>query len=322
MGGGGGCDGGCGGASIRDRMAAMLACPDCRADLDLEPACMTCRGCGARFGFHDGVALFAKKGSAETWIAREGGPSSRRLLQEEDDAKGAPTVPPDGRGDERAEGATSRAYQENYEQLARAAEYNQKYRRERFKRLTTRRESRILRRLLGLEPRSSTLLDLPCGGGRLSAQIAPAADLLVEADIALGQVLYGRQNVVDGVPRFWMTASAFHIPLQDASIDGAVCIRLCHHLPTEEERERLVRELLRVTRRFVIMTFFDYSSPKNILRRARRAFGIDDKRPKNAMTVARVAALAREGGAELVACPYLAFIGSGHRYALMEKRPS
>lgn len=94
-----------------------------------------------------------------------------------------------------------------------------------------------------------------------------------------------------------------------------MCVRLNHHLPTADERERLVRELLRVARKFVVMTFFDYHSLKNLGRRLRRP--LDKKPPKMTMTVARVHELAREGGFELVEWPALARLGSGHRYALM-----
>jgi ubiquinone/menaquinone biosynthesis C-methylase UbiE/uncharacterized protein YbaR (Trm112 family) len=264
-----------------EEIADLLACPACRGELRLGSEEILCAACGATYGFHQGIPLFARKES--------GGPD------------------------------TSAAYQENYQGTARAAGYNQKYEREFWKRMSTRREHRLLRRHLLALGRCHRLLDIPSGGGRLSAQIAPATDLLIEADIAIGQVLYGRQRSAHTVPQIWMTASAFHIPLRDSSIDGAVCVRLCHHLPSAEERERLVRELLRVSRRFVIMTFFDEHSPKNLIRRALRGTGLSRKSPKKTMTVARLRELAREGGAELTACPYLAFFGSGHRYASLVK---
>jgi ubiquinone/menaquinone biosynthesis C-methylase UbiE len=111
-----------------------------------------------------------------------------------------------------------------------------------------------------------------------------------------------------------MTASAFHIPLCDRAVDGVVCIRLCHHLPTQAERQRLLGELLRVADRFVVMTFFDFNSVKNLLRRARP---FDRKPPKLTMTTGEVAALARAHGFALRRSPYLSFFGSGHRYALL-----
>ena len=293
---------------LLDRLSPILACPECRGSLRADPAGLGCEGCGSTYPVSDGIPLFARRGSSETWVeagaAGGGSPAERGGgVEGEDAAQGA--------------GRTSREYQDNYEQVARAAQYNEKYRRKRLKRWSTHRELQLLRRLLGGQPRSETLLDLPCGGGRLSTAIAPFTDLLLEADIALGQILYGKANSSCSTPRFWMTASAFHIPLRDRSVDAVVSVRLCHHLPVPEERERLVRELLRVSRRFVLMTFFDHNSPKNLLRRARRALGLDRKSPKNSMTVCRVAELAREEGAELVACPYLSVLGSGHRYALL-----
>jgi hypothetical protein len=113
-----------------------------------------------------------------------------------------------------------------------------------------------------------------------------------------------------------MTASAFHIPLQSSSVDAAVCIRLSHHLPTTSQREDLLAELLRVARRYVVMTFFDYHSIKNTLRRIRNS------KPKFTMAVSQVASIAAAHGAALAACPRLSIIGSGHRYALMVKAPS
>ena len=164
---------------------------------------------------------------------------------------------------------------------------------------------------------SRIVLDLPCGGSRLTPAFADAAELVIEADIAHGQLLFGRAESSVATPRVWMTASAFHIPLRDNGVDGTICVRLSHHLPTAAERERLLTELLRVSRRFVIMTFFDHYSLKNLLRRLRRPF--DRLPPKMTMTTARVAEFAREHGARLIAAPPLSRIGSGHRYALIAK---
>jgi SAM-dependent methyltransferase len=235
----------------------------------------------------EGIPLLAVHGTAETWTGSQ---------------------PP----------ATSAEYQQAYEDFGEARGYNEAYRRERTKRWSTAREYQILSSLLATQPKSEILLDIPSGGGRLSAALAPHTQLLVEADIGFGQLLYNRGNHADREGRVWMTASAFHIPFRDSEVDGVVCCRLCHHLPTAEERERLIAELLRVSRRFVIMTYFDYHSVKNLLRRARAPF--DKKPPKMTMTTDRVAELARLGGAKLEAWPALSRLFSGHRYALMVKR--
>lgn len=268
---------------------SLLACPDCRGPLALAKDHLHCASCTAKFPIYEGIAQFARFGSAEKWG-----------------------------GEKPAE--TSESYQQNYQKVKEAAKYNEMYSKRWSKRWITRREYALLRELLASQPRCTTLLDLPSGGGRLSPQIAPYTDLLIEADIALGQVQYGREFGRVQRPQLWMTASGFHIPFRDASLDGIVCVRLNHHLPTAEERERLVRELLRVAKKFVVMTFFDFHSLKNLGRRLRQP--LDKKPPKMTMTVDRVRELASEGGADLVAWPALSHLGSGHRYALMVKRGS
>ncbi len=266
---------------------SILACPACGGGLRCSTNAINCSACKATYPVRDSIPIFARFGSVA-------------------DASGA------------APAETSEAYQQNYQEEGDAAAYNAMYRDSWTKRISTRREFKLLTRLLASQGHSQTLLDLPCGGGRVSPPLAPHTELLLEADIALGQVRYGRANGRVATQQIWLTASGFHIPLKDASIDGTVCIRLNHHLPTPAERERLVRELLRVSRRFVIMTFFDFHSLKNTLRRLRRPF--DRKPPKCTMTRGELRRLANSCGAELVACPALFVVGSGHRYALIVKK--
>jgi ubiquinone/menaquinone biosynthesis C-methylase UbiE len=277
------------GASPVELIAGILACPGCRHKLDIESTRIRCAGCGAEYQVREGVPL----------LARMGVPSG-----------------PEGQGAS-GERNTSEDYQKQYQDMREASQYNADYKERLFKRMSTRREFHLLRALLATQGHNSVILDMPCGGGRLSPQIGQFTDLLVEADIAEGQVLYGRKNCQLSIPQVWMTASAFCLPFLDNSVDGVVCCRLCHHMPTPQERERLITEILRVSRKFVLMTFFDYNSVKNLLRRARRVF--DGQPPKNTMKVREVADLARQNGARLVEYPSLAFFSSGHRYALMVK---
>jgi SAM-dependent methyltransferase/uncharacterized protein YbaR (Trm112 family) len=268
------------------RIRDLLACPRCSAGLEPRSEDLRCTGCDTVYPVHQGIALLVREGTSETWTGE-------------------------------TSAATSADYQAQYQDAKRAQRYNEAYRDKLFKRQSTKREFALLRRLLGSQDHCATLLDLPCGGGRLSSQLEPFTDLLIEVDVGVGQLMYASAKPRERAP-VWMTASAFHIPLRDDSMDGTVCVRLCHHLPTAEERERLIAELLRVSRRFVIMTFFDYHSVKNRLRRARRFF--NRKPPKLTMTVDQVREQARKNGAELVAWPNLFALSSGHRYSLMVKK--
>ena len=258
----------------------------CYGELRCGEDAIRCMHCDAPYSIHDGIALFLRLDTMDA-------------------------------DNKKAADQTSEAYQQNYQKEQDAAAYNAKYRDRWTKRLSTWREFGLLDRMLSNQGRCKVLLDLPCGGGRLSLPMARYADLLLEADIAAGQLRYGCVHGRVPTRQAWMLASGFHIPLRDASVDGTVCVRLNHHLPTEAERERLVRELLRVSKRFLIMTFFDYHSLKNRLRRLRRWF--NRKPPKSTMKVAELQRLAKDCGATLVECPTLFLIGSGHRYALIVK---
>ena len=264
----------------------LLACPHCRASLSIEPGSFQCSGCGSRFEVLDGIPRLAVQGTSETW--------------------GEPQ-----------QGEQSAAYQREYQAIEQAAAYNLYYERRLLRRISTRREYRLIGRHLRRVGHSRVILELPCGGGRMTPAFAAATDFVIEADIAIGQIAYGRKTSRISTPRVWMTASAFHIPLRDNSVDGTVCVRLAHHLPTDAEQERLFRELLRVSRRFVIVTYFDRHSLKNLTHRFRHPFS--RRPPKLTMTNARVAELARACGAGLVAAPPLSRITSGQRYALIVK---
>jgi len=214
---------------------------------------------------------------------------------------------------------SSEAYARQYQALDDATRYNAMYRSRASKRATTGRESRLIRRHIRSQEPCRTILDLPCGGGRLSRAIADSAPdaIILEADIGLGQVQYARENGLGGDRQFFMTASGFHIPVRDGGVDGVVCSRLMHHLPSVAEQERLIQELLRVARRFVVLTFFDYYSVKNTLRRLRAPF--NRKPPKITLKPERLREIGRRHGGELIDMPYLFFLSSGHRYALLRK---
>lgn len=261
----------------------LLACPWCRAALDWRPAGLGCSSCPAQFPARDGIFDLARRGTAETWGAAD------------------------------SEGS-SQAYQDAYAALEPAQHYNREYEVRTFKRLSTQRERNLIARLLRPHGRVQHLLELPCGGGRLSPSFAPWTELLVQVDTGWGQLLHANRRPTLDTPRVLLAASGFHVPFRDASLDGVACVRLSHHLPTGDERRRLLQELLRVARRYVLMTFFDHHSLKNRLRQRTK------KPPKMTMRVDEVRGIAREHGAELVAAPMLSWVGSGHRYAMMVKR--
>lgn len=210
------------------------------------------------------------------------------------------------------------SYQENYQSSERAKRYNEKYRAKLFKRWTTARELRVLDRALRLvSSPDATILDLPCGGGRLYPAIAAHGARIVGMDYAIGQVRHYRSSVPGSRVRF-AVGSALRIPMKERAVRGVLCVRLMHHLPRKEDRANLVRELARVAERFVVVTYFDTHSLKNRIRRLTRIF--HRKRDKNTMSRREIEQTAREAGFRLVAALPLSRCFSGHRYAVLERR--
>ena len=261
----------------------IIVCPDCRSEVIFDKNSIECCSCKRVFHIDNDIPQFAlySKGKDETCDK--------------------PTA----------------YYEQRYKDFVRAQHYNQKYAEQLLKRMSTKREYQLINKLLGAQPHCQTLLEIPCGGGRLSSQLVKATDMLIQADIAVGQIQYLLQKnrlVLQNIRHAYMTASAFKMPFQDSSIDGLVCVRLSHHISTLGQRQDLLEELLRVSKKFVLMTFFDSRSFKNIFRQ------IKGKKQKFTLSVSQVNDIANRNGASLVACPRLSVIGSGHRYALLIKQ--
>jgi hypothetical protein len=116
-----------------------------------------------------------------------------------------------------------------------------------------------------------------------------------------------------------VSADCFELPFADRAFEAVTSIRLCHHIPLEENRERYLREILRVCERDCLFTFFDHASLKNTVRRLRSALG-SGKRAKYTMRRDRVEVVARECGFEWKGSWMLSRLFSGHRFTWLARR--
>jgi SAM-dependent methyltransferase len=151
----------------------------------------------------------------------------------------------------------------------REAGYALRYRDRRFRTAsgprTDARERKALRRLLAGAPSGPGLwLDAPCGAGRLTAEL-PAPAVLVDRDPAMVAAAPGT------APR--VCASVHALPFADDAFAGALCHRLLQHIPTADERIAILRELARVCRGPIVLSFFDAVSLQHLRRQLRRRLG-------------------------------------------------
>ena len=206
---------------------------------------------------------------------------------------------------------------QNYNSTRGAEAYKADYRNKLHRKFTDKRERALLHRYFAQIGRVDSILDLPCGHGRLADLLKTHCNRLVEADWSFTMVSLNRRD--HGTDqRGYCRASALEIPLGDRSVDVVVSFRLSHHLETQELRERHLRELFRVARKTVVVTWFSATSIKNLLRAVRVKFA--GKKPKNVLRNDRVRAIAESCGYVQQQARPLFRIGSGHVLGMFSRR--
>lgn len=198
---------------------------------------------------------------------------------------------------------------QNYNSSRGASAYKADYQRKLHRRLSDQRERALLTRYFDAIGPVDTILDLPCGHGRLAGLLQQRCQRLLAADWSLTMVALNRQDH-GASAHGYLRCSALEIPLPAASVDVVVSFRLSHHLETQDLREQHLRELFRVAAKAVIVTWFSATSLKNRLRQVRVALG--RKQPKHVLRNDRVREIAASCGfVQRLARP-LFLIGSGH----------
>jgi len=272
--------------SAQDVLTGLLVCPACNSDLAVSKTEYQCQGCGNEYAISGDTPCFAEPEMAEPEI------------DESDTPAGV---------------AFRKRYEWQYQEQEDARQYDQSFRDGPRKRQRTKRELGILRSMLNSQPRCHTILDVPCGGGRLSPPIAARTEHLLEADIAPAQLQLALRHELE--PQRGLIISALALPFDSGSLDAAVCARLSHHLPDPAEREQLLSELLRVSRSFVIFSFTDRKSIQSFGRKLR-----GKKLNPSAMSTDQIEQIALANGAIVDRFMTVSSIGPRHRFALLVKR--
>lgn len=99
-----------------------------------------------------------------------------------------------------------------------------------------------------------TVLDVPCGAGRLLPFLQARGCGVVWADASVAMIATARDGAGGAAPHA-VRADAGALPFADGSVDGVVMFRFLHHLPAAAARAALA-EAARVARRHVTVSFF------------------------------------------------------------------
>ncbi|MDX1485986.1 MAG: class I SAM-dependent methyltransferase [Alphaproteobacteria bacterium] len=131
-------------------------------------------------------------------------------------------------------------------------------------------EMSLIRRALGFVDGAETFLDAPCGAGRATILLARRGYLTTGVDLGEGAVTVARRQVMQaGVAANIEKADIGTLPYDDNAFDATLCFRLYHHFPDNRIRGRVIRELCRVSRKYVVISYFSPYSATSLRRKLR-----------------------------------------------------
>ncbi len=210
-------------------------------------------------------------------------------------------------------------YANNLRKPQAAESYSTKYQRIWHKRMSDSREREVIQQALAMTGGPHTdVMDMPCGAGRLTDELLTQAQTVYACDYSEEQLKICRsRHPRDRVST--QRVNCFQLPFEDRRFDLCFSVRLSHHIGDRTDRERYLRELMRVSDGHVVATFFDTASLKNRFRELRRRFLFLSKRSKYTMAVTDLRKIAEEEGFELRGAIPISRVFSGHIYCVFKR---
>lgn len=154
--------------------------------------------------------------------------------------------------------AQAKTYKKRFQDPAKAEKYATRFERGAHKRIDQ-REQRAVAKIFAELNGIRSVLDVPSGAGRFVGGLGKNGREVIEIDVAHEMLAFaGRRAEKAGVTAYCLQSDALHLPVRDGAVDCVFCNRLLHHILPPEERAMFLREFCRVTRRYLVISFFDY----------------------------------------------------------------
>jgi len=175
------------------------------------------------------------------------------------------------------------------------------YRTENYKKKERRRDKwlesfdrEFARKVFDLVGSDSHIVDIPCGNGRFFGIFSKAKKLTM-ADYSMNMLKACEERFGEPANVRLIQADVASLPLLDNSADLCFCMRLFHHMKTDDVRLNALRELARVSRKYVALSFYN----SNAWRFYRKKI-LGKKFRGNYITFGHMIALAKQAGLECV----------------------
>lgn len=116
-------------------------------------------------------------------------------------------------------------------------------------------QKNIIKKIIRKLPRDLTVLDLPCGTGRVSEVVTQYTRNIVCGDISADMLDVARRKLEPYNEKItYRVIDAEKIEFADNSFDLAITIKLMHLIPYQVQA-RVLREVVRVSKRWIIVTY-------------------------------------------------------------------
>jgi len=157
------------------------------------------------------------------------------------------------------------------------------------------REWRTILRALEHTDGVRTTLDVPCGTGRFAKRLAERGFRVVGSDLSVEMMDVARSKIEpdDKVTGF-VQADAESLPFRDDALDCVISVRFLFHVEAGS-RLRILREMRRVSRRWLVLDYRHRYSVRFLVWRIKRALGLTDE-PLERVTRAEMERELRDAG--------------------------
>lgn len=118
---------------------------------------------------------------------------------------------------------------------------------------------------------NASVLDAPCGAGRISAWLAEQGYQVNSLDLGNAAANYTRKRLNNaGFDVNAQQGNIFHLPWYDRCFDAVICFRLLHHFSDQNLRTLLLQELARVSDAHLLVSYLSPWSATGIKRRIKK----------------------------------------------------
>lgn len=146
--------------------------------------------------------------------------------------------------------------------IEQAKDYEQRrFTRQRRMKKLDRFEKAFAQRLFDMVGSDAYIVDIPCGNGRFF-HIFSKAKKLILADYSVNMLKAAEERFGTSENVKLLRADISAIPLHDGSADLCFCMRLFHHMKNDEVRLVALKELARVSKKYVALSFYNKSCPR------------------------------------------------------------